>query len=446
MGDERRWRPGTRSQALRVGSDELEDLGDETGLPDGLRVGDLVDGVYRIERVLGRGGMGVVFLARDERLERDVALKVIAPHAIADANARTLFQTEARAMAGVRHANVVQIFAYGEDAARRPFFAMEHVPGASVADWLERWADPSTAPSLDEVLGILEQVCRGLGAIHAQGIVHADVKPGNVLIGPSFRVAVTDFGLVRALGEKDRNELVVGTPAFIAPEVVYSREPVFDSRADVYSAGVMAFEMLTGELPFPISNVGELFDVHLRKLPPPRPSDVRPDLPPAFDEVLLRALARDVEARYPTTDALRKALLGARQSVALGPRRVRVLLADDDRDFLALGREALTFAFPEPEIVEATDGEAALAALDERRADLAVIDLDMPGLNGIELTAAIRARPHLKKMPIIVVTAYGGGKDWQLLQALGADGFLVKPLDPYALVAMARRAVGHGEG
>lgn len=400
----------------------------------------LIDGAYRVERLVGRGGMGLVLLCRDVKLDREVAVKMISPDSLGTRDAHQLFLTEARAMAGVRHLNVVQIFSYGEHEGL-PYFAMEYVPGESVAEWVDRWVLHRQPPSVDEVLGILDQVCRGLSAIHDAGIVHADVKPGNILIGPSFRVAVTDFGLVRALGERDTHELIVGTPAYIAPEVVYSREPVFDPRSDVYALTVTAYEMLTGRLPFPIEDVGQLFDVHTKRIPPRRPSEARPDLPVAFDDVFLRGLSRDLDERFVSTDALRRALLQARETVSAISREMRIVVADDDEEFLDVARATLEFAFPGATVECVGDGEAALRALDAKPAALAVVDLDMPGLNGVELTAAIRAREQLEDMPILVVTAFGGGRDWRLLQAIGADGFLVKPLDPYALVSMARRAI-----
>lgn len=414
-------------------------------LPGSLRLpmpGELIDDTYRVITVLGRGGMGVVLLALDEKLQREVAIKVIAAEAIRRDDSNERFLREARAMAGVQHENVVRIYSYGHWEGA-PYFVMEYVPGTNVADWLERWDDEALPPpSFDEVLGILDQVCRGLEAIHDAGIVHADVKPGNVLIGPAFRVAVTDLGLVRDLGQRDDNELIVGTPSYIAPEVVYSDAPVFDRRADVYSLGVMAFEMFTGVLPYPIENVRELFDTHLAGTPPPLASEVRGDLPAALDEVLWRALSRDIGTRYSSATEFRQALFAAREAVTTEAKQLRVVLADDDDVFRAIAEETVRFAYPGAEVLPCADGASALQTLDRMPANLAIIDLDMPGLNGIELTASLRAQKSTGRMPIIVVTARGGATDWQLLQSLGADGFLVKPMDPYALVAMVRRVLG----
>lgn len=402
--------------------------------------GTLLDGIYRVQRVIGRGGMGVVLLARDERLAREVAIKVIAPDRVTSERAQASFLNEARAMASVRHENVVQIYAYGQYEGL-PYFVMEYVPGTDLGSWIDERAARGVSTSIDETLGIVDQVCRGLGAIHARGVVHADVKPGNVLIGPAFRVAVTDFGLFRALGEKDASELVVGTPAYIAPEVVYSRAPVFDPRADVYAAGVIAYEMLTGKMPLPIDDIGTLFDVHMKRLPIAPPSEVRPELPAALDAVVLRALERDVDKRFATTEDLRRAFFRARADLGKRMHTRRILVVDDDEDVRAVVCETLRVAFPNAEIAEVSDGVEALEDLERRGAHLVVLDLDLPHLNGVELTAAVRGIPHLEKVPIVVVTGHGGSADWRVLQKFGADGFLMKPVDAYALVALARRAL-----
>jgi len=404
------------------------------------RVGERIGGKYRIVEEIGVGGMGVVYEAIDETLDREVAIKLVAPTFATFAEHHERIQQEARAMAAVRHENVVRIYAYGEHE-EVPFFVMERVPGKDLSYWLERYRldDP---PSIDEALGILDQICRGIGAIHEQGIVHGDIKPGNVLLGPAFRVAVTDFGLFRAMGgAADEGGMVVGTPAYIAPELVRGTADVASAGTDIYGLGVLAFQMLTGELPLPIRTHEDMFEQH-RSGPKPRvASELRADLPATFDTVLAMAIRPDPAKRFASTEELRRALLAARQDVAAVPSSMRIVVADDDPDFLALISETLGFAFPGSAIECVTDGTQALATLDAKRADLAVVDLDMPGMNGIELTAAVRGKPGLKDLPILVVTARGGAPDWKLLQTMGAAGFLLKPIDAYALITMARRAL-----
>jgi serine/threonine-protein kinase len=213
-------------------------------------VGETFAGVYRAERILGQGAMGVVLLCRDIRLEREVAVKFIHPEYVTSPESHQRFLDEARAMARVRHENVVEVFAFDEHEGV-PYFVMEYVPGQHVEDWLRRYKG---VPSIDEVVGILDQVCRGVAAIHKAGTVHRDLKWTNVLVGPAFRIAVTDLGLARTLdrASKPDSDTVSGTPAYMAPEIVIGTPlPAnLQDRADVYSLGVMAFELLTGRLPF----------------------------------------------------------------------------------------------------------------------------------------------------------------------------------------------------
>ena len=150
--------------------------------------GELIDGKYRVVREIGVGGMGVVLEGIDETLDRRVAIKLVAPTFAAFEDYRERIQQEAKAMATVRHENVVRIYAYGEHGAV-PYFVMELVRGSDLSFWLDRY--DTEPPSIDEALGILDQICRGLAAVHEAGIIHGDVKPANVLLGPAFQVAVT---------------------------------------------------------------------------------------------------------------------------------------------------------------------------------------------------------------------------------------------------------------
>ena len=407
---------------------------------EGPQAGVLIGASYRVVGPLGQGGMGVVVLAVDELLERDVAIKLIRPAYTRNESARERFLIEARAMARVRHENVVEIYAFGE-LDDTPYFVMEYVPGTNVANWLDDAILDDRLPSVDEALGYLDQVCRGVAAIHTSGAVHGDLKPSNLLIGPASRIAVADMGLSRLFDPTGRlgEHPMAGTPAYMAPEFARTDLPrELVQRGDVYALGVIAFEMLTGHQPFDIESTADMLAAH-RGAAPPLPSQFRPELGTAFDAPLLQALHFDFTRRTASADAFRRALLEARESIKSSYNALRIIVADDDPDFRELASETLAYGFPGARIEAAPDGEAALAACDREPASLAVIDLDMPGLNGVELTAALRAH---SSMPIVVVTASGGAPDWHLLSSLGADGFLVKPIDPTALIALARKAVG----
>jgi len=405
-------------------------------------IGTLIAGVYRIEGTLATGGMGIVTLARDEQLQRQVAIKFVRPELLEHEGFRARFLAEARAMASVRHPNVLNIYAYGEHRGA-PYFVMEFVLGQTVEHWLQSTHKPLDLPL---ALRFIDDTCKGVTAIHAAGTVHRDLKPSNLLLDAQHNLRVSDFGvsdlLLRPVGGTE--ERVVGTPEYMAPEVVLGGEiPLeFTSRADVYSLGCLAFELLTGSPPFPRDSARGRMLAHVMADAPP-PSSLRPDLGTDFDAPVLAALAKDPKERTRTPELFRRAMLAA-QDKGLEP--VRILVADDDDDFRELLLVTLTREFPEAEIQCVRDGSQALQAFDERQHSIAIIDLEMPGLDGIELTRRLRARDGAHSVPIIVITGNGSGSEWKQLSALGADGFLVKPVNVRDLVPLVRRAIGDHRG
>ena len=424
--------PQAETRAERIGA------GSQPGGAPTAAPGSIVGLHYRVVRTLGSGAMGIVILARDEVLERDVALKLIRPELYDDENARERFLSEARAMARVRHPNVVHIYAFGVDR-RGPYLVMEYVDGPNLEQWL---GSRGGAPTLGQAIGILKQLCAGVSAIHAAGTTHRDLKTSNVLLGEGFRVAVTDLGLARTVtGPEASSRHASGTPAYMAPEIALGEVvvPELRTRADIYSLGVIAYELLTGELPFSGENIPQTLQLHITEAPTP-PSR-RANVPSCFDDVVLRALAKEPSQRTESAEALAEELDAAFASVD-DTEPLRFLVADDDAGFRSLISRVLAKAWPGATIEAVADGEAALDAAERRPPSVAVIDLDMPGLNGIELTAAIRALASTKRVPIVVATAVGGPADWRLLTQLGANAFLVKPFDPGQLVHTVEAIVG----
>lgn len=407
-------------------------------LLDSLAPGTRIGSYYSISRLLGVGGMGIVFQAQDELLMRDVAIKFISPRLLGNADSITGFLQEARAMARVSHPNVVEVFTFGEHEDK-PYFVMEYVPGLTGDTWLrERMLRAGAPPPVDEVLGIIDQCCRGVEAIHASGALHGDLKPGNVLLGPAFRVALTDLGLALLLDHGERTQ-VAGTPAYMAPETFESTsDAALLRRRDVYALAVMTYQFLTGRLPQPVQR-GRAADGKLLFGPPAAPSQVRSDLPHAFDEVLLMALAADPQERTASAEAFRKQLIQARRSATERKFAARLLVIDDDPNFLALVDRSLRAALPGATVICVPDGATALEELERRPVDLAIVGLELPDMNGVELTATIRAIDSAGRTPILVVTAEGSARDWRLLFSLGANSFLVKPIDPGDLTAVVGR-------
>ena len=397
--------------------------------------GSVIGGVYRVLARLGSGAMGVVLLAHDETLNRRVAIKLIQPGLLRP-DVRERFGEEARAMARVSHPNVLQIYSVGEhDDA--PYFVMEFVEGPTLEQWLFESGSP---PDLDVGLAILEGTCRGVIAIHAANTIHRDVKPGNILLDSHLRPRVADLG-VAVIGRPDlpsRSE-IVGTALYMAPEIALRRpvSPLHRARADVYSLGCLAYELLTGQPPFCGESDIETMLLHASSEAVP-PSRLRPGLLPEFDDVLARALAKDPSERTRTVEAFLRELTAAR----IGDREpVRILLAEDNDEFRETLILLLAAEWPAVEIESCGDGVAALEAFDRQRPSAVLLDLRMPGLDGMQLTQLLRSRDPAHAVPILILTASGGSEDWSRLSALGADGFLVKPVVSADVVAMVRRCL-----
>ncbi|WP_328959413.1 Stk1 family PASTA domain-containing Ser/Thr kinase [Kitasatospora purpeofusca] len=278
-------------------------------------IGTLLDGRYRVERRIAAGGMSTVYRGTDTRLDRVVALKVMHPSLAGDAAFTARFIREAKAVARLAHPNVVNVFDQGADGGH-VFLAMEYVPGRTLRDLL----NDRGALSIRAALDILEPVLAALGAAHRAGLVHRDVKPENVLITDDGLVKVADFGLVRVLNAADgatssstsTTDTVLGTVSYLAPEQIHPGAET-DRRVDVYAAGILLYEMLTGARPHTGENPVQVMYRHLHEDVPP-PSATVPGVVPELDAIVAGACARDRDLR--PYDAVE--LLAALQRVRRG--------------------------------------------------------------------------------------------------------------------------------
>src|SRR5881227_1267030 len=258
-------------------------------------INTLFHGRYRILRKLGTGGMANVYLAEDQELGRRVAIKILNERHAGDEQFIERFRREAKNAAGLSHPNIVSIYDRGE-AEGTYYIAMEYLDGRSLKELI---ISRGSAP-VRTAIEYARQILGAIGFAHRHGIVHRDIKPHNVLIGPEGRLKVTDFGIARS-GASQMTEVgsIIGTAQYLSPE--QARGSPVDQTSDLYSVGVVLYEMLTGQVPFTGDTPLEIAMKHLSSVPEP-PSAHRAEIPRDLDLIVLRALAKNPDERYQTAD------------------------------------------------------------------------------------------------------------------------------------------------
>src|SRR5207248_1908946 len=258
-------------------------------------IDSVFDGRYRIIRKLGAGGMANVYLAEDQELGRRVAIKILDDRHAADDSFIERFRREAKNAAGLSHPNIVSIYDRGE-AEGTYSIAMEYLSGRSLKELIVSRGPTPIRIAIDYT----RQMLAALGFAHRHGIVHRDIKPHNVVVDSDGRLKVTDFGIARS-GASQMTEVgsIIGTAQYLSPE--QARGSPVDQTSDLYSVGVVLYEMLTGQVPFTGDTPLEIAMKHLSEVPKP-PSELRPDIPHDLDLIVLRALAKNPDERYQTAD------------------------------------------------------------------------------------------------------------------------------------------------
>jgi serine/threonine-protein kinase len=269
-------------------------------------IGYKLNNRYEIEQELGSGGMSAVYKATDPNLKRIVAIKLIHPHLSKDTEFVRRFEVEAAAVAQLRHPNIVQVYDFDHDGDTY-YMVLEFVPGESLQQRLKRFSEGGRKQTVSEIISISSKICDAVDYAHKRGLVHRDIKPANVMINVQDEPVLMDFGIVKIVGEKQHTATgaVVGTALYMSPEQIRGERP--DHRADIYSLGVMLYEMLNGRPPFEADSAMTIMMMHLHD-PIPDVLSLAPGTPAGFKTIIERALAKDPNQRYQSAGEMAAAI------------------------------------------------------------------------------------------------------------------------------------------
>lgn len=348
-------------------------------------IGRLIDGRYQINSRIARGGMATVYLATDLRLERRVAVKIMHSHLADDTAFRSRFIQEARSAARLAHPNVISVFDQGQDS-EMAYLVMEYLPGITLRQLLNDYGKLTPEQTLD----IMDAVLRGLAAAHEAGIVHRDLKPENVLLADDGRIKIGDFGLARATTANTASgQALLGTIAYLSPELL--TRGVADARSDIYAAGIMMFEMLTGEQPYKGEQPMQVAYQHAHDQVP-LPSSKNSRVPETLDNVVRWSTQREPDARPANAGELLESLTAAESGIRLGTHTSNV----STQQTVVMPAHTLNF-----------DGETTV--ISNTGADTAAMS---PTDRLAALTTTRRKRGLTIIILVILLTLVGGGAGW----------------------------------
>ncbi len=442
----------TRYQADRI----------EAGTTYGMLMGS-----YRVLDRLGVGGMGVVFLAEHIHLRRLAAIKILPLYSGSelDGPLLTRFFNEIRVIAQLQHPNIVWAIDTGEipgdglDAPVLYYHVMEYVPGQD----LERLVQNGGPLSVSHACDLAYQIASALVEADKHGLVHRDIKPSNILVTPEGQAKLLDFGLAcNAENRHTQQGMVLGTIDYLAPEQANDARAV-DIRADIYSLGGTLFWALTGKVPFPSQAPFRQRVVARSVQTPPSVSQSRTEVPLELDSIISRLMATNPDERYPTPQAVMRALLPllrsqSGESAYLNPResnersaklscdrdlqnseKRRLLLVDDEKMMLVVARHCLA---PEGfECEEAADGLEAIQMVRSKPYDLILLDVELPKLRGDEVLRQLRNDPPVPNLKIIMTSGRVSTEEMSSMMLAGADDFLAKPFSLVQMVARVKAAL-----
>ncbi len=379
--------------------------------------GEIIDDTYRIDGMLGSGGMSIVYLARDVKLDREVAIKVV--H---DAQWSHALRREGQALAAVNHPGVIAVHGMGNYLGH-DYLVLERLRGRSLQERLDQ---RKALFSIDETIDLAIGICDALSAAHRAGLAHRDLKPDNVFVCGA-RVVLLDFGLFVPECDAASIDQVAGSPEFMAPEVITRTVvPGAGPLVDLYALGIMMFEMLTGKTPFNAELQDVVFHRHVTEQAPDVKT-LRPDVPRALADLIASLLEKSPLDRLDSAEATLWQLCAIRgKPSGTGVQPFRVLVVDDDPAIGTVLRRSLKRAFPQLVVEAESDPRQALTEMERESPDLVLLDLRMPEMNGVELMMQLSALPEKQRPRVVGMSSEARENDVAVLRTLGVLDFVPK--------------------